>query len=647
MKKCLFVLLAALSGFNARAAAGDTTWVQANVDTLSWYGNYDASVSFPTTGTYRNIYMVFELGKYVCPGSPSYCGDWDYTVQNFLMTPGGDTLELGRFITPYANAGAPRTPWSWKQHYIYDVTDYAAQLNGSATIRLHYSGYSGGFTGNIRFAFVEGTPDRDVTGFTRLWHGSWSYGGATDISTHFMDINNTAPAGTASADLKFNITGHGSDGNGCCEFYNSNYNVRYNGSTIETKAIWRDDCGINELYPQSGTWVYDRANWCPGAIVNSNFHSLPGVVTGTNFNVGLIFDPYTSPGGGLGSYSTEAHLIYHGDFNKIKDASIEDIISPTIDENHFRENPVCNVPMISVKNRGANVISVLNLEYGIEGTPLSDYTWAGTINPLEMTDITLPALPNLTTLAGDTAKHVFVARIKTVNGTADVDATNDVLKSTFVTAPKWDSVFRIFFKTNAATVGGVSETSWKIYNEANVVVRQRTGVAANTQYGDTISLPYGCYRLEVTDLGCDGLNWWAGVKGGSLFVRKATSNTLMPMNGYSTTGTYAHDFGCKFVQSFVTGTPTVNAVTDITDMPLSMDAYPNPARDVVFIDISGISHVSGTVSVIDAIGRVVRTTSIVDAHKELNISGLNTGVYTVLFVSQDGNKLQSRLMIAK
>jgi len=41
------------------------------------------------------------------------------------MTPGGDTLDLGRLITPYANAGAPRTPWTWQQHYVYDITDYA------------------------------------------------------------------------------------------------------------------------------------------------------------------------------------------------------------------------------------------------------------------------------------------------------------------------------------------------------------------------------------------------------------------------------------------------------------------------------------------------------------------------------------------
>src|SRR5206468_546966 len=134
----------------------------------------------PSSGTtYRNIYMVLTLGKYTCPGS--VCGDWDYTVQNYLMTPGGDTLELGRLITPYANASGPRTPFSWTQRYVYDVTDYVSKLQGSATMRIFYSGYSEGFSADIKFAFIEGTPDRDVKSIQRLWHGSFGYGGTPDI----------------------------------------------------------------------------------------------------------------------------------------------------------------------------------------------------------------------------------------------------------------------------------------------------------------------------------------------------------------------------------------------------------------------------------------------------------------------------------
>src|SRR4051812_18180976 len=113
MRKAFYVFFVALCvAVRANAAPGDTTWVQAhNTIQMPNYGNYDASVPFPPdTATYRKIYMVFTMGEYVCPTGSQYCHQWDYTIQTSVMTPGGDTLELGRFISPYANAGTPNFP---------------------------------------------------------------------------------------------------------------------------------------------------------------------------------------------------------------------------------------------------------------------------------------------------------------------------------------------------------------------------------------------------------------------------------------------------------------------------------------------------------------------------------------------------------
>ena len=328
MKKHLLLLLAVICiSVLSKAAPGDTTWVQANNTRLTGGGNYDTVVVFPAaSNTYRKIYMIFTLGKYMCPGynpanpgtsagQTGWCGDWDYTLKNYLMIPGGDTLELGRLITPYANALAPRTPWSATQVYVYDVTDYATVLHDTIAMRISFEAGSGGFTGNTRFAFIEGTPERDVTGIHKLWGGDFGYGGTTSINANFPTKYYTAPPGTQSAYMKFTVTGHGSDANGCCEFASHNYQVMFNGSSIATKAIWRSDCGANELYPQSGTWLYQRGNWCPGALVYSNFHDLPGITPGTPFNLALQFDPYT----GGGYYVTEATLVYHGAMNKVLD----------------------------------------------------------------------------------------------------------------------------------------------------------------------------------------------------------------------------------------------------------------------------------------------------------------------------------------
>ncbi|HTN16311.1 MAG TPA: hypothetical protein VL092_01425, partial [Chitinophagaceae bacterium] len=75
----LFLVLGLAIG--AKAAPGDTTWVQAQKDIwLDYYNNFDTTVNFPDGSTkYRKVIMIFTLGKYICPGSPTYCSDWDYT----------------------------------------------------------------------------------------------------------------------------------------------------------------------------------------------------------------------------------------------------------------------------------------------------------------------------------------------------------------------------------------------------------------------------------------------------------------------------------------------------------------------------------------------------------------------------------------
>lgn len=666
MKKYLLPLLAAFCiHISSKAAPGDTTWVQANIANLSWYGNYDTTVNFPAPGTsYRKILMIFTLGKYYCPGytygtgSVPWCGDWDYTVLNYLMTPGGDTLEMARFITPYANNGAPRTPWTWTQNYVYDVTDYAYYLHGSSTMRILYSGYSGGFTANVRFAFIEGTPDRDVIAIKRLWRGSFAYGDTAhsdsfDINTHFPTVNETVPAGTQTTDLKFLVTGHGSDPNYCCEFMSHNYQVILNGSSVATQTIWRSDCGANELYPQSGTWLYQRANWCPGALVYAKYNDLPGLVPGSNFNLALQFDPYAS--NGAGSYTTEASLIYYGAMNKVLDASLDDIIAPTQDQNHFRENPISGSPTILVKNTGATTIDSITFTYGLVDSAVQTYTWVGTLSPLHDTEISLPSFAALNNVTGTSGTYSFYANISSVNGLADDDHTNNMMTSQFVAAPVWPSPFLMRMKTNNETITGSSticETSWVIYDVNNNVMQQRSNANISTLYSDTVRLPRGCYRLQVYDSSCDGLAWWAfsgtGVTDGWIAAYKFPS-TALPLNG-NFSGSYNNDFGCGFIQYFYLDSSSVltTAISNVTENAVAIEAYPNPAQGIVNVDISGIPNVHGNIEIVDMLGRIAITEQCNDAHKQINVEQLADGVYTVLFVNgANNNKLQAKLLIAK
>ena len=651
MKKIVFILITLIcAGKVAMAAPGDTTWVQANNVDLTYYNSYDTSITFPTTATtYRKILMIFTLGKYVCPSGSTYCGDWDYTVQNYLMTP-TDTFELGRLITPYANAGAPRTPFSWTQHYVYDVTAYASKLTGPAVMRIFFSGYSGGFTGNIKFAFIEGTPERNVVAVKRLWHGSFAYGDSAGINVHFPVVNETAPTGTQSAELKFTVTGHGADNTGCSEFCSKNYQVMLNGASAITKTIWRDNCGLNELYPQSGTWLYDRGNWCPGAMVYPHHNILPGITAGSAFNTNISFDSYTAAGGSP-SYTTEAHLIYYGAMNRTVDASLEYIVSPTNDENHFRENTICGKPTIHIRNTGSTTITSMNISYGVVGGSVLTYPWSGTLASMEETDVTMSEMYDLDNASGVSGTNTFSATITSVNGAADEDATNNTLTSQYVNASIFPLTIRVALGTNnEATSGSNSETSWKIYDMNNNVVAQRTDAQISTTYNDTVTLTAGCYRLELSDAGCNGLHWWAnpsGTTSGTFFVKKL-AGTIIPMAGYTTGGTYAHDFGCGFTKYFY-ATLWAAGISELNANATGLEVYPNPAQNTLNVDLSGIDKVNGTIKVLDMLGRVVISEQCNEVSKQINTSALNNGVYTVQFIDNNNsnNRLQTRIVIAK
>lgn len=659
MKKIFLALVLALS-LNLMSNPGDTTWVQANITNLEWYGNYDTLAHFPDGSVkYRKIFMVFTLGEHPCPAGTQYCHQWDYTVSNYVLT-ATDTVELSRFITPYANTGVPRFPSTWKQHYWYDVTDFAGLLKDSAVIRIFYSGYSGGFTGNIKFAFIEGTPERDVVGLERLWLGSYTFGNPSDpIMPHIPAKTRTAPANTQTAELKYTVTGHGSDNTTqCCEFASHTYSVTLNGSQIAQKAIWRG-CGLNELYPQGGTWIYDRANWCPGDAVHTNSHVLTGVTAGNTFSVGVNYDGYASTGN-YGSYTIEGHAVYYKGLNHTLDASLNDIVSPNNFEDNWRENPAGMLPVVKVHNSGSSTINSITFSYNVKDSVALQYTWNGTLLSQQDTVLTLQELPTLTnmSLANMTGTYYFTAKIVAVNGVADEDSTNNVFTSKFKTAPAWPTTFVILTSTNSEGVSGVgsdpSETSWWITDAYGNIIYLKDSMNTSTVYKDTITLPAGnFYKLVINDLGCDGMHWWVwdqnpsyGVTSGYLVVKKLTG-TLIPMNGYSYSGTYHDDFGCGFTQNFTTALP-VNGIDQVNKNTVtSIDAYPNPAKDNMTIVINGITNPNGYLELIDAQGKVVLKQKVAGDMNKISLSDINAGIYTVIYHGADASQTQKRIAVVK
>ena len=239
------------------------------------------------------------------PNNPTWpgCSGWDYTTKISLLKENGlddngDPIfihdqTLANVVTPYGtymqpgnSQGSGFTP-DWVQRYTYDVTDFAPLLKDSVLIRAFYGGWPqstapGCFNVTLNFEFIEGTPPRDVLDVQNLWSGSKSYADLQNINDSSVFFSSDA----LNSMLRVTVSGHGLNG----EFTEGvNYYIEANNETIYTQELWRDDCGEVAIYPQGGTWIYNRANWCPGDKANTREHELTDFIN-LNSNNEISFD---------------------------------------------------------------------------------------------------------------------------------------------------------------------------------------------------------------------------------------------------------------------------------------------------------------------------------------------------------------------
>jgi len=529
-------------------------------------------------------------------------------------------IELGRYITPYGNNLSLGNGWAW----VYDVTDYAPLLHNS----VHLT--AGNFQEllDMDFVLIEGTPPRDVLSVENVYRGSHNY--TSPESHNLPPVTLFVPEEANGARLKIRSTGHGFGGNlNCSEFCPRTNKILVNGEAKYTQYLWRNTCGENPLYPQGGTWLYDRAEWCPGAEVKSwNFEITDWIVPGDSVSVDYdLQDGYTWNGqGSTPYYFIESQFITYGDPNYGLDVEISDIIAPNSRHVYNRENPVCSTPIIKVKNNGTQGITQLKIEYGPVNREMLIYEWTGTLGFLEDLNIELGPIDWSGWYSGD---NKFVATIVETNMLADENLSNNSLTVPFEITPEWPNMFVLKLKSNHAP----NETSWAVTDDAGNVLFENDEMIANTVYEDTIDVADGCFTLRINDAGGDGLQYWAN----------------MPPNGNGTAGyarifnlngqlihTFQADFGNYIQQSFSVGMAlNVHENRDAGFIEL----YPNPGNGLVKLSFKLNEIQDVEVSVLDIMGNIVLLKSLpncLDENTSLDIRNQPAGAYYCLIKTREG-----------
>jgi hypothetical protein len=537
-------------------------------------------------------------------------------------------FELGRLISPYAKA----FPKNFQYEYVYDVTDYAKYLNDSTELRIFYSGYSYGFTATWDFIYIEGTPAKEVIEIQNIYNGGYQYGASPSIEASLIEKPFTVPADAASVKAKMLISGHGGESNeNCSEFCPKNYTLLLNNQQIAKQLVWRDDCGANPITAQGGTWIYDRANWCPGETIHPFEYNL-NVAAGSNNTINMDMDPYTA--NGYASYKVAFQLIYYKSNSYQIDASIEDILAPSKNNWYSKSNPICDNAKIILKNWGAQPLTDawITCKMG-NGTEMANH-WTGNLQYGEEAEVSLPNLKWPTDLTDNTFK-VWITAVNGKQITADENPTNNSATSTFdlpITLPK---TFIIETKTNLKP----QQNAYTIKDSKGNIYKTRTFTAANTMHRDTITLAFGCYTFQFNDdnagemEGSNGLGWWAAPGEGTGSLRIVTPTPTQVLK------TFSVDFGTFTQLNFRVQHPV--GLAEQTLKAENIKVFPSPASDILYTEGAPFTKAV----LMDISGKEVASFS--DVSAGLNIQLVPTGIYILQLTTADNQVVSKKVSIQK
>lgn len=518
------------------------------------------------------------------------------------------THELARYITPYGIGLDLGDGFTWT----FDLSDYRPLLHDS----VHLNAGNWQELLDLELLFIEGTPPRNPKSVTNLWYGFYGYGLTPSFDELTPEQSVTIPADAINSRIKIRATGHGFLGNNnCAEFCAREHYFKINGSTTWSKEVWRDNCDVNPVYPQGGTWVYDRANWCPGAEVwTYDYELTPEVVPGQTYTFDYSAEDYTWNGvGSVPTYVTSVQLVTYGPPNFTLDARLDAIIAPSDDDMQQRKNPICNNPIIRITNTGSTNLTSLDIAFGIKDFTTETYTWTGNLAFMESEEITLP------NFGWTNTGTEFIATISNPNGGADQYVHNNSITTKLAIPPVYPAEFIIETRANTAS----HENDLFLYNQDGEVILERTAFTDNTTYKDTVNLVDGCYELYLWDYGEDGLSWWANSDGSGWFRTKEMDGSYIK--------NFNADFGGLIYLQFTVGNYT--PVETFVKPDDAVNLYPNPASTEIFIDLDLAQLSDADVVIMDITGKIIYTESLQRIQDEtLHVSMENqaSGIYMVV-----------------
>ncbi len=474
---------------------------------------------------------------------------------------------------------------------------------------------------DIEFLFIKGTPPRNVLDIREVWPSQQITANYTQIQNdvYYAPIDFPYNESAKGLKLRSGITGHGQEG----EFIPRDHTYTVNSKNY-TRTVWKE-CASNPVYPQGGTWIYDRAGWCPGMATDVAEYDLTEHLNNDNK---INIDYNVNAGSGDSRYIISSQVVTYGDYNFNVDAEIIDIKEPSNKVEYARENPMCISPRMLVKNTGKDLLTSIEIDYWVnDKANKRTFTWPCYLRSDEVEEIYFPIDNGIWSTAQST-NNQFFAELVNVNGAPDEYTANNTFVSGFDLPEVYPQHIYFFYRTNSFA----TENTISVKDEWGTVLYERNNLTANTLYRDTLFLGLGCKTLEITDNDGDGISFWANNDGSGFF-------RIMEVGG-SQLKNIEPDFG--------NGTKINFTVAHTLDVPKlskgpSYKLYPNPTTGI--FTLSGGDLADSYVRVYNAMGQQIESmTTLNAADISFDLSSEPAGVYFVS-VAKNGSTWTQKVII--
>jgi hypothetical protein len=299
-------------------------------------------------------------------------------------------------------------------------------------------------------------------------------------------------------------------------------------------------------------------------------------------------------------------------------------------KNIFFSNSVCNssfTPSINIENKGTNVLTTATIRYSVDNSNPVDYVWNGN---LAQNSAGLVSLPEIVTASGS---RLFNATIISVNNSPDLNNVNNTTSKNINIPPinqqSGDSTPKVTLTLQCDRDG--SETTWTLKNRIGTTLYQggpyadaSSSTNLNAPITQVFNLQNGeCYTFTINDSYGDGINTNGGV--GSYSLRDENNSVFASGGIFLFNETKGFTFGSLGTDSFETS-------KDIY-------IYPNPAKEIININIPSIYGLPTSYSVVDNLGKTIITKKVKNLEDlSLNTSLLSNGVYYITIAKGNEKK---------